>query len=183
MFYLGTLSANAGVGVNNHSTAAPFDIPNAAKELYLESDIDSIACGIGAGSGTNYDTFSVTVTSGIRLYSNNDPYFVQELLPVPQIGKSDYLAEPAWADLTSYAVGDLVSANGQIYICTHAGTSTSDIYSLGPSNIGAVLGDGTVNWAWRGPSNAAATPDKTIVRIAIFNPTASNCNVKVWIAS
>ncbi len=179
MLFLGNLAANAGAGCNNHTTAVPFDIPNAAKRLYIESDTDHVQFEIGAGTGDNYDTFVTTAARGARLYGANDPYFVQEAFPVPQIGLSPTDAASAWVGGATYGVDDIVSNDGQRYVCTQAGTSA--LYGTGPTTIGAFLGDGTCNWRWLGPSGGEAVPNKSVVRIAIWNPTVTACVVGVWI--
>jgi hypothetical protein len=54
---------------------------------------------------------------------------------------------PAWAVSTAYTVGSLVSANGNLYLCTTAGTSAST--GSGPSGTGNAITDGTVTWAYQ----------------------------------
>jgi hypothetical protein len=54
---------------------------------------------------------------------------------------------PAWATSTAYAVGALVSANGNLYLCTTAGTSAST--GSGPTGTGSAITDGTVTWAYQ----------------------------------
>lgn len=54
------------------------------------------------------------------------------------------LAVPAWAQSTSYAVGDRVTANGNTYIVRTAGTSAGS--GTGPSGDGSNKLDGTVRW-------------------------------------
>lgn len=179
MLYIGQLAANAGAGVNNHTTASTFDIPDSAKEIYVESDTDAVHFAIGGGTGTNYDTFACTATTGALLYGQNDPYFVHQTFPVPQLGRSPIMAAAAWVAGASYTAGDRVSNNGYIYEATSTGVS--NLYGTGPASVGAVLGDGTVNWRWIGRSEASATPNKSVVRCAIFNAAPSACVVKVWV--
>lgn len=53
---------------------------------------------------------------------------------------------PAWAVSTAYALGALVTASGNLYRCTTAGTSASS--GAGPTGTGAGIVDGTAQWAY-----------------------------------
>lgn len=53
---------------------------------------------------------------------------------------------PAWAVSTVYALGAQVTANGNVYVCTTAGTSAGT--GTGPNGTGTGIVDGTVNWAF-----------------------------------
>lgn len=61
------------------------------------------------------------------------------------IHQSNYGA--AWAQSTAYAVGALVSAGGNLYLCTGAGTSAST--GAGPTGTGNAITDGSVTWAYQ----------------------------------
>lgn len=52
----------------------------------------------------------------------------------------------AWAPSTSYAIGAILSANGNAYQCTVAGQSASS--GTGPSTTGNAIADGTASWAY-----------------------------------
>lgn len=52
---------------------------------------------------------------------------------------------PAWVATTAYTVGTLVYANGNVYICTVAGTSGS----TAPSHTSGIATDGTVTWSYK----------------------------------
>ncbi len=51
-----------------------------------------------------------------------------------------------WDSATAYDVGAKVSANGNVYVCTQAGTSAED--GDGPSGTGSGIEDGSVIWDW-----------------------------------
>lgn len=51
-----------------------------------------------------------------------------------------------WQSATDYALYDHVTHGGQLYECVEAGTSGD----TGPSGTGALVGDGTAAWTWRG---------------------------------
>lgn len=178
MIFIGKLTATAQSGVNNHTTAVPFDIPDEATEMYFESDTDDVLFGIGAGTGDLHDTFAVTEDTGSPLYASRTAYVVEGVYPVPRLGRTGFRVAPAWAAGTLYAVGDMVTSNGQLYSCSVAGTS--DTYGPGPSP-GSVSGDGTVSWIWRGASEGIDKPNKTVKRVAIYNPTVGTANVRVWV--
>lgn len=62
----------------------------------------------------------------------------------------------AWAYATAYAVGQMVTNQGNLYICTKAGTSAVDDEDPetidGPTGIGNSITDGTVTWYYGGPA-------------------------------
>jgi hypothetical protein len=58
----------------------------------------------------------------------------------------------AWATSTAYAVNAIVTANGNSYQCTGAGTSAGS--GTGPSGTGSAINDGTVVWTFVGLVNA-----------------------------
>lgn len=55
----------------------------------------------------------------------------------------------AWATGTVYAIGDIRSANGNIYVCNDAGTSAGS--GLGPAGTGTSITDNTAAWRYVGP--------------------------------
>jgi hypothetical protein len=63
---------------------------------------------------------------------------------------------PAWAQSTSYSVGNVRTNGPNIYRCTQAGTS--DIGG-GPSGTSTSIPDNTVTWAWVCPAGAAIQID------------------------
>jgi uncharacterized phage protein gp47/JayE len=65
-------------------------------------------------------------------------------------------AATAWAPTTAYAVGNVRSNSGNIYVVTVAGTSAA---SGGPSGTGAAIVDGTVTWRFVGTGLAFALVD------------------------
>jgi hypothetical protein len=91
---------------------------------------------------------------------------------------------PAWVGGVAYSfrarVVNVASAGAQPNVYQAMTGGVSDLYGTGPAAIGAVLGDGTCNWKWLGATEAVAVPNKSVVRMAIFNPTVTACNVKVW---
>ena len=71
----------------------------------------------------------------------------------------------AWAGSTAYTSGQARTNSGNIYICVSGGTSAS---SGGPAGTGGAISDGSVTWAYHGPSSApfqvVHTPGGTTVR-------------------
>lgn len=63
-------------------------------------------------------------------------------------------AVPDWAWSTAYQVGDLVTHDGAVYVCTTAGTSVPA--GDGPTGTGGDIPDGTVRWLHVGEGEAAA---------------------------
>jgi hypothetical protein len=90
--------------------------------------VDLDVTGVGVGAPT-------TVAFGIR--GSGDRGTILQ-----QINNSI-----AWATSHAYVVGNLKSANGNIYKCTTAGTSASS--GTGPSGTGAAISDGTCVWAYQ----------------------------------
>ncbi len=72
-------------------------------------------------------------------------------------GLAAALTQTAWAATTGYSVGDYVSANGNVYICTVAGTSGA----TAPSGTSSAEVDGTVTWAYKGPVQNVKGTDGT----------------------
>lgn len=60
----------------------------------------------------------------------------------------------AWAGTTAYAVGNLRSNGGNIYLATAAGTSAG---SGGPTGTGTAITDGTVTWRYIAAGTAAVS--------------------------
>jgi hypothetical protein len=52
----------------------------------------------------------------------------------------------AWAQSTAYTVGTQVTANGNVYVCTTAGTSAAS--GTGPATTTSGITDGTVVWSF-----------------------------------
>jgi hypothetical protein len=69
---------------------------------------------------------------------------------------SNYQYKGAWVAATSYVVGDIVHANGNLYVCTVAGTSHA---STAPSSKGTIASrlvtDNTVTWQFVGTTSLA----------------------------
>lgn len=61
----------------------------------------------------------------------------------PAVAPTTLRGSPAWVTNTAYAVGQQVTANGSVYVCTTAGTSHTS--GTGPSGLGTAT-DGTVTW-------------------------------------
>jgi hypothetical protein len=59
---------------------------------------------------------------------------------------------PAWAAATAYAVGDIVTNGGKIYVCITAGTSAG---SGGPLTTAADITDNTAHWRHVGTGTGA----------------------------
>jgi hypothetical protein len=77
-------------------------------------------------------------------------------------GLTAALTQTAWITTNGYSVGDYVSANGNVYICTIAGTSGA----TAPSGTSSAEVDGTVTWAFKGPAvNVKGTDGTTKVTV------------------
>lgn len=74
-----------------------------------------------------------------------------------------YLALAAsWTKTTAFYVGAEVAANGNLYRCITAGTSSGS--GTGPSGVTADITDGTVHWKWLGPQT---TVDNDVLQTLI----------------
>jgi len=67
-------------------------------------------------------------------------------------------AAVAWAATTSYNVGDLVTNDSNIYVCTTAGTSAG---AGGPTGTGDAIADNTVVWNFVGDGTGTVSGDFT----------------------
>ncbi|MCA3324646.1 MAG: hypothetical protein INF75_11940 [Roseomonas sp.] len=70
---------------------------------------------------------------------------------------SDFLRTTNWATATSYALGDLVVNNGNIYRVVTAGVSAG-----GPSGTTPGIPDGTVTWDWVKPGSIAGATESRL---------------------
>jgi hypothetical protein len=175
---IGKLQASGGASVNNHTTAVPFDIPDEAAEMYLQSDIPGVTFRCGAGDGDEYDTFTASAVDA-PLEDGKTIYDIQGAFKIPRLGKSPIDGASAWVGGDTYAEGDRVSNGGLWYECVQAGTSA--LYGTGPTGKFNMNGDGTCNWKYLGRSAAVAAPGKSVVRVAIFNPTGLPATVICWV--
>jgi len=98
--------------------------------------------GVGIVDGTCVWAFSVAAGSGVS--GNYGP-----------IGLGQSFSKPAWAQSTGYSVGNAVTANSNIYICTVAGTSSAS--GTGPSGTGLNITDGTCTWNFSTTSALSTT--------------------------
>jgi hypothetical protein len=57
----------------------------------------------------------------------------------------------AWAPGTNYAIGAIVSANGNAYQCSATGQSASS--GIGPSTTASSIVDGTTAWSYLSIAN------------------------------
>lgn len=64
---------------------------------------------------------------------------------------------PSWATSTPYEENDVVTANGQVWFCYHAGTSASS--GPGPNGTSQNVIDGSVFWWWLGTATGYARVD------------------------
>lgn len=178
MIKIGKLNVPALTSVNNHTTATPFDVPWGARQLWVQSDIPGVTFAIGGGTGTEFDTFAADADSA-QLEDGRTTYDVEGAYDVPLLGKSPIDGASAWVAGATYAVGDVVSNGGFRWRCSQAGTS--NLYGTGPTGQGNVRGDGTCNWTWLSLSAATAAPDKSVVRVAAYNPTGLAAIVRVYV--
>lgn len=65
-------------------------------------------------------------------------------------------AATAWAQSTAYTVGDIVTANSQVWLCSTAGTSASS--GTGPTGTSPIY-DGSVRWLWQAGGDGIVTVD------------------------
>jgi uncharacterized phage protein gp47/JayE len=77
-------------------------------------------------------------------------------------------AATPWAALTPYTAGDLVTNDGNIYICTTAGQSAA---AGGPTGTGAAIADAAAVWRYVGDGDAVVAVDATAVETG---PVAAN---------
>lgn len=97
---------------------------------------------------------------------------------------------PAWAATTAYTVGTLVYANGNVYICTVAGTSGS----TAPSHTTGTATDGTVTWQYKGAYGSGKVKIKgnawsntpaginfvdTLMKLEFQDDNFENCTYKI----
>lgn len=92
-------------------------------------------------------------------------------------------AHPAWADTTAYVVGDRVTANGSVYLCTTAGTSETvgpgplfpDFPMLDgtPQPFNAIT-DGSVIWRYLGEGEASVDVDAECTVTGPLNAVAGD---------
>lgn len=73
-------------------------------------------------------------------------------------GLTAAIDQAAWTITTAYVAGDYVSNNDLVYICTVGGTSAG---SGGPTGTGSAIVDGTVTWAFKGPTQNVNATDNT----------------------
>lgn len=82
-----------------------------------------------------------------------------------------WVLPPAWAALTAYSRGNVVSNGGNWFVCATAGTSAS---SGGPSNTttGDAVADGTVAWCYIGGATLTAS-DPTAPTVTVTTSSVS----------
>lgn len=129
-------------------------------------------------SGTNGVRYYITQANGSILYmvaSNSTGAFT--IISAPPTGSEElvYWSSP-WQISTTYTVGQYVSSNLNIYVCTTAGTSSSS--GNGPSGTNTNISDGTVVWNYVSmiQLNTTAYQDRTA---ATYAPIANS--VAQWL--
>jgi hypothetical protein len=74
-----------------------------------------------------------------------------------------------WSASTAYAVGDQASHDGNVYVCTTAGTSGTS----GPSGTGTGITDGSVMWSWQTSDNLSCTTEPLLLSGGVYHLLAS----------
>jgi len=74
-----------------------------------------------------------------------------------------------WQASTAYTVGEYRSHDGNVYVCTTAGTSGTS----GPSGGGTGIEDGTVLWSWYTTDNLSCTTDNLIESGGVYHIVAT----------
>lgn len=99
-------------------------------------------------SGTDFswrifgpDSNVSTSTSGGQFQINPTPDSTAQTITFEYLTKSLFVPK-SWLPSTVYAIGDIVSANGNNYLCDTNGTSSS----TPPSGTGSNIADGTTQW-------------------------------------
>ena len=127
------------------------------QKLTFEFTLDKTApagCGMVAYAQLNDPSKNPMVLK--QLYSTlaypsaQDNDYVLSVGPAGNIIKKLFIHQsnygPAWAQSTAYALGALVTANGNLYQCTTAGTSAAA--GTGPAGNGTGIADGTAAWSY-----------------------------------
>ncbi|MDR3571053.1 MAG: tail fiber domain-containing protein [Candidatus Pacebacteria bacterium] len=172
--------------VFNNTLQAPTLYANSGTITYSGSSQSTSQYGLYvnqnlAGSTTagniNANTVTINTDTAIPNSGNSVNWF--------QVGGN--IGYQSWATSTAYALNAIVDWGGNTYKCTTAGTSAS---SGGPTGTGSSISDGTVVWAYQGPSwggkrgalyvaanvrsqSSSATDANKQVQAAIFTQTVS----------
>lgn len=96
---------------------------------YLPTNTTTTTLTPSAASGV------ITVTASAALFASTDVGRLSRIGHIPA----------AWAAATAYSKGAVVRNNGNLYICTSAGTSAA---SGGPSGTGGAITDDSVVWKY-----------------------------------
>jgi len=86
-----------------------------------------------------------TNTSSVAATASDAPASVAAYEAAHTFGLTMSGSNTAWASSTAYTVGTFRKNGGNLYMCTHAGTSDS---SGGPSGTSQLILDGTVVWTY-----------------------------------
>lgn len=84
------------------------------------------------------------------------------------------ITAPDWTPDTEYDIGDEVTVNGGVYVCSGDGVSGSS----GPTGTGTGISDGSVSWDFVG-TQKYGVPDKCIFRNGIIN-SAPALDMYAW---
>lgn len=109
---------------------------------------------VGAASGETISTsFTNEATTFAAVCDEENGYLLyrQDTQTWAQVPSG---TTQAWANSTSYFIGNLVVNGGNEYVCDTDGLS--DALSTGPSGTGADIVDGTTRWDYVGPAVAGA---------------------------
>ena len=100
------------------------DVDKSKSEIVIELN--------GSDTGTDYD-WSLRESSMVWYPSTKTWYLIVDAVPFA----------PAWTPSTAYSLNDVVNNDGNMYVCTTAGTSAG---SGGPTGTGTGIADGTAVW-------------------------------------
>lgn len=104
-----------------------------------------------------------TATSSVAATASDAPANVAAYEAAHTFGLTMSGSNSAWASSTAYSIGDFRTNSGNLYMCTHAGTSAS---SGGPSGTAQLILDGTVVWTYAHGSGSYPL-DRTLNRYHI----------------
>lgn len=99
-------------------------------------------------------TYAGSMSGGGEVYANQFS-IVDTCIPSPGHAMSWFAVggqqgNPSWAQNTVFATNAVIDNGGKTYKATTGGTSSNS--GTGPSGTGGSIADGTVTWAYQGPS-------------------------------
>lgn len=178
-----TSSATYGTGTVSGSvftlgSGTPWTVNQFIGDLFLDrssnpfvvqSNTSSTITVAGTPASGSNATSSVITPGSIGAWS---VFFIDTSFTKPGLTTTvgiDVGNSAAWAQSTAYVLNQWVTANGNLYECTTAGTSLGS--GTGPSGTGPTVSDNTVTWTY---ASAAGVMQPGI------DPTLGVSNADVW---